>query len=106
MRLLASTVRIYNHFRSARTRDGQLVLAGALRDTKNSGLQSAMDHLLAHGDDPVPDPSGAGATSTTDVPMDEDDEDAEALRAAMGKPPGLAAATTSAEGAEAKASLS
>jgi len=82
------------------------VLLGALRDTKNSGLQSAMDHLLAHGDDPVPDPSAPSAPSNAnaDVPMDEDDEDAAVLRAAMGKSGGSAAAGAGAsvEDAEAK----
>ncbi|WVR06777.1 hypothetical protein IAU60_003812 [Kwoniella sp. DSM 27419] len=49
----------------------------ALRATKNSGLQPAMDHLLENSEKPVPDPSssapgtGAGADE-----VDEDDEDA------------------------------
>lgn len=88
--------------------------AGALRATKNSGLQGAMDHLIAHGDDAVPDPSvqsapGNAAGGGGDVPMDEDDEDAEALRAALGKSGGLAAAaaaaSAAAEPADAKVSM-
>ncbi|KLO05040.1 hypothetical protein SCHPADRAFT_911285 [Schizopora paradoxa] len=86
----------------------------ALRATKNSGLQSAMDHLIGHGDDPIPDPSaqsassgiGGGGGGGAGDPMDEDDEDAEALRAALGKQGGLAAAaaaaSAAAEGADAK----
>ncbi|VDC05182.1 unnamed protein product [Peniophora sp. CBMAI 1063] len=57
----------------------------ALRATNNRGLQPAMDFILEHNDDPIPE-AGAqpSASSGGDVPMDEDDEEA-ALRAAMGK---------------------
>ncbi|EIM80332.1 uncharacterized protein STEHIDRAFT_105379 [Stereum hirsutum FP-91666 SS1] len=78
----------------------------ALRATKNSGLQPAMDFLLEHSDDPIPDPSAqaqAAPSSVTggDAPMDEDDEeDAAALRAVYGT--GAGAAVAAAADVEAK----
>ncbi|THH09681.1 hypothetical protein EW146_g8617 [Bondarzewia mesenterica] len=77
----------------------------ALRATNNRGLQPAMDFVLEHNDDPIPDPSAAppppaasGASSAAE-PMDEDeDEDVAALRAVYGN----ANVTPSADDAEAK----
>lgn len=63
----------------------------ALRATSNAGLQPALDFLIAHADDPIPDStaqsgSSAAASGQTSVPTDEnEDEDAEALQAALGK---------------------
>ncbi|TDL26623.1 hypothetical protein BD410DRAFT_783712 [Rickenella mellea] len=66
----------------------------ALRATQNRGLQPAMDHLIEHEGEPVPDPSaqsatgggsGGGSGGGGGEPMDEDEDEAEALRAAMGK---------------------
>lgn len=81
---------------------------GALRATKNAGLQPAMDFLLEHADDPIPDPSTQSAPSqpapSGGAPMDEDDEeDAAALRAVYGS--GGAAAAAAAMDVEAKVSL-
>lgn len=55
----------------------------ALRATGHRGLQPAMDHLLEHEGEPIPDPSAAA--SATQPPIapnqdDGDDEDTEALR--------------------------
>ena len=55
----------------------------ALRATKNSGLQPALDFLFAHTDDPIPDSSAqaiASGTSTSsgnpaNAAEDVDDED-------------------------------
>lgn len=63
----------------------------ALRATNNKGLQPAMDFILEHNDDPIPDAtSGAAETSSAQpqsVPMDEDDdEETAALRAVYGSP--------------------
>jgi hypothetical protein len=58
-------------------------LTGALKATGNRGLQPAMDHILEHEAQPVPDLGGvtetssAGARDAMDV---DDDEDAEALK--------------------------
>jgi hypothetical protein len=35
-------------------------LVGALRTTKNSGLQPALDHIVGHMDDDVPEPDEDG----------------------------------------------
>ncbi|EIW75184.1 hypothetical protein CONPUDRAFT_159317 [Coniophora puteana RWD-64-598 SS2] len=57
----------------------------ALKETRNSGLQPAMDHILSHEGQPVPDLStvsssgGAGGSSGA-MDVDEDDEDAAELR--------------------------
>lgn len=62
----------------------------ALRATNNRGLQPAMDFILEHNDDPIPEPgavpsAGSGSTGAAE-PMDEDeDEDTAAIRAAYGK---------------------
>jgi hypothetical protein len=84
--------------------------AGALRATNNRGLQPAMDFILEHNDDPIPDfTSGAVATSSAarpqTGPMDEDeDEDTAALRAAYGLKAGAAGETDSGAGVEARVS--
>ncbi|KAG6870457.1 hypothetical protein C0992_013327, partial [Termitomyces sp. T32_za158] len=56
----------------------------ALKATGNRGLQPAMDHILEHEDQPVPDLGVVSETSSErkdgmDVDEDED-EDAEALK--------------------------
>lgn len=57
---------------------------GALKATGNRGLQPAMDHILEHDGQPVPDlgavtesSSGAGSRDAMDV---DEDEDADALK--------------------------
>lgn len=61
----------------------QFNLLGALKATGNRGLQPAMDHILEHEGEAVPDLSGvseqAGSRSAP-MDVDEDDEDAEALK--------------------------
>ena len=83
--------------------------AGALRATNNRGLQPAMDFILEHNDDPIPDPtSGAAATSSAQPltePIDEDeDEDTAALRAVYGVKAGAAGQPDSSANAEARVS--
>ncbi|KAI6023356.1 ubiquitin-related domain-containing protein [Pisolithus marmoratus] len=82
----------------------------ALRATNHRGLQPAMDHLLEHEGEPIPDasasggsalPSGSAAQSTLAMDVDDDDEDAEALRHLIGKK-GPVSATATAGGAEPK----
>ncbi|EIN06265.1 hypothetical protein PUNSTDRAFT_73294 [Punctularia strigosozonata HHB-11173 SS5] len=54
----------------------------ALKATGGRGLQPAMDHILEHEGQPIPDQSSQTETS---APRDmDDDEDAEALRAGVG----------------------
>ncbi|PPQ65157.1 hypothetical protein CVT24_011020 [Panaeolus cyanescens] len=56
----------------------------ALKATGNRGLQPAMDHILEHEGQPVPDLNAVSesAGSSSAAPMDvDDDEDTEALRA-------------------------
>lgn len=84
-------------------------VAGALRATNNKGLQPAMDFILEHNDDPIPDfTSGAAATSSAQPhgePMNEDeDEDTAALRAAYGLRPGTANQADSGADPEARVS--
>jgi hypothetical protein len=58
-------------------------LTGALKATGNRGLQPAMDHILEHEGQPVPDLGGVTESSSTGArdAMDVDDEeDAEALK--------------------------
>jgi len=58
-------------------------LTGALKATGNRGLQPAMDHILEHEGQPIPDLGGVtessnvGARNAMDV---DDEEDAEALK--------------------------
>ena len=58
------------------------ILLGALKATGNRGLQPAMDHILEHEGQPIPDIGGvseqSGSSGTMDV--DNEDEDAEALK--------------------------
>jgi hypothetical protein len=80
---------------------------GALKATKNSGLQPAMDHIIENESKPVPDPNATSTTtasSTTqqssgdrDALNEDDDEDLEALKAVYGP-----TATSSSGEAEAK----
>lgn len=55
---------------------------GALKATGNRGLQPAMDHILEHEGQAIPDLGGVSEQARTSAPMDvdEDDEDAEALK--------------------------
>ena len=65
----------------------------ALRETRNAGLQPALDFLFEHTDDPIPDStvssggsaSGSGQSGSAIEIDDEDVEDEEAIRAAYGK---------------------
>jgi hypothetical protein len=60
---------------------------GALRATKNRGLQPAMDHLFENEGKPIPaagsEPAAPSEPRPDAMDVDEDDEDAEALRAAL-----------------------
>lgn len=63
----------------------------ALTATQNRKLQPAMDNILEHEGEPIPDPSSmetsgssANRTRPASDAMDEDDEDSEALRAVFG----------------------
>ena len=82
---------------------------GALRATNNKGLQPAMDFILEHNDDPIPDATSAAAASSSaqppSGPMDEDDdEETAALRAVYGVNPVAAAQDDSSAGVEARVS--
>ena len=56
-------------------------IIGALKATGNRGLQPAMDHILEHEGQPIPDLGGVSEKSSSSGPMDVDeDEDAEALK--------------------------
>lgn len=58
----------------------------ALRETRNAGLQPALDFLFTHTDDPIPDAStSATGPSGSYIAVDEDNGDEEAIRAAYGK---------------------
>lgn len=56
---------------------------GALKATGNRGLQPAMDHILEHEGEEVPDLGAVSEQSSRPAAMDvdEDDEDVEALKA-------------------------
>ena len=59
-------------------------IPGALRATNNSGLQPAMDFILAHNEDPIPDPASVATAASSSQPRsgpigEEDEEDAAAL---------------------------
>jgi len=57
----------------------------ALRATNNNGLQPAMDFILEHNDDPIPDAtSAAPATSSAEPQGEDDEEDASALGLQLG----------------------
>ncbi|KAI6164516.1 ubiquitin-related domain-containing protein [Pisolithus thermaeus] len=75
----------------------------ALRATSHRGLQPAMDHLLEHEGEPIPEASASGgsslvseitAQSTPAMDVDGDDDDAEALRHLIGKKGPVSAAAT------------
>ena len=53
-----------------------------MKATGNRGLQPAMDHILEHDGQPIPDPGSVTESSGRANPQDADgdDEDAEALR--------------------------
>ena len=57
-------------------------ISGALKATGNRGLQPAMDHILEHEGQPIPDIGDISEQSSSSGPMDVDneDEDAEALK--------------------------
>jgi len=79
----------------------------ALRATNNKGLQPAMDFILEHNDDPIPDATSAATAASSaqpqSGPMDEDDdEETAALRAVYGVGPGAAAQADSGAGVEAR----
>lgn len=57
----------------------------ALRETRNAGLQPALDFLFAHTDDAIPAAGAASSSSRGAMEVDEDPEDEEAIRAALGK---------------------
>ena len=79
--------------------------AGALRATNNKGLQPAMDFILEHNDDPIPDATSAAAATSSTQPIDvDDDEDTAALRAVYGTGPGAAAQAASDASVEARVS--
>lgn len=56
---------------------------GALKATGNRGLQPAMDHILEHEGQPVPDLGNVTESASSSRPSDamdeDDDEDREAL---------------------------
>jgi hypothetical protein len=75
----------------------------ALRATNNKGLQPAMDFILEHNEDPIPDPTSAAAATSSAQPIDvDDDEDTAALRAVYGTGPGAAAQADADAGVEAR----
>ena len=53
-----------------------------MKATGNRGLQPAMDHILEHEGQPIPDLGGVSEKASGSGPMDVDneDEDAEALK--------------------------
>ena len=57
-----------------------LILLGALKATGNRGLQPAMDHILEHEGQPIPDAVSEQASSSGPMDVDNEDEDAEALK--------------------------
>ena len=74
----------------------------AIRETKGAGLQPALDFLLAHSDDPIPEPGATRAGSGASDAMDEDDEESQALKELYGKGPAGTSGEGSAEQVEAK----
>lgn len=57
--------------------------AGALKATGNRGLQPAMDHILEHEAQPVPESGGVteqSASGSAAMNVEDEDEDMEALR--------------------------
>jgi len=77
---------------------------GALKATGNRGLQPAMDHILQHESDPVPDlgsvseQRGSRPAAADEMDADGDDEDMEALRQlGVNVPPGAGSAADEAK---------
>ncbi|KAN0109628.1 Ubiquitin-related domain containing protein [Russula decolorans] len=70
----------------------------ALRATKNSGLQPAMDFILEHNDDPIPDATSSAQPQSEPINVDDDEDDA----AAFGLQPGDASQAGSDAVAEAR----
>lgn len=57
------------------------LVLGALKATGNRGLQPAMDHILEHEGQPIPDLGGVSEhASSSAMDVDNEDEDTEALR--------------------------
>jgi UBX domain-containing protein 1/4 len=48
--------------------------SGALRATKNSGLQPAMDFILEHNDDPIPDATSSAQPQSEPISVDDEDD--------------------------------
>jgi hypothetical protein len=87
--------------------------AGALRATKNKGLQPAMDFILEHNEDPIPDSTSGAAAASSAPPHSEsmaedNDVDVDVLRSAYALPPGSSgpSLTESASSAEVEAKVS
>lgn len=77
--------------------------SGALRATKNSGLQPAMDFILEHNDDPIPDASSSAQPQSEPIVIDDED-DAAAAAAAYGLQSGDASQASSGAVVEARVS--
>ena len=58
--------------------------SGALRATKNSGLQPAMDFILEHNEDPIPDATSSVQPQSEPISVDDDEDDAAALGLQLG----------------------
>ena len=57
------------------------LMLGALKATGNRGLQPAMDHILEHEGQPIPDLGGVSEQAgSRAMDVDNEDEDTEALR--------------------------
>jgi hypothetical protein len=56
----------------------------ALRATKNSGLQPAMDFILEHNEDPIPDATSSVQPQSEPISVDDDEDDAAALGLQLG----------------------
>jgi hypothetical protein len=73
--------------------------SGALRATKNSGLQPAMDFILEHNDDPIPDPTSSAQPQSEPINVDDEDD-----IAVLGLQPGDASQAGSSDVVEARVS--
>lgn len=74
----------------------------AVKETKGAGLQPALDFLVAHADEPIPEPGTTRAGAGTSDAMDEDDEESQALKEMYGKGAAGSNGEGSAEQLEAK----
>jgi hypothetical protein len=83
------------------------IYAGALKATQNRGLQPAIDHLVEHESQSIPD-GGPGATKSSGAEViSVDDDEEEALKAALDLSKGIEPNANSGEaaaGGEAKVS--